>query len=90
MVTRKPRFGGVSFCSGRHGHVTQLESLSLAIVATVAYHFVLKVTPRGANPYWIGFEVSLGDGLSVERHTKVIKKYVLCRSLFFSRTVKSG
>ena len=28
----------------------QLAWLSLAIVATVAYHVVLKLTPTGANP----------------------------------------
>jgi hypothetical protein len=28
----------------------QLTWLSLAIVATVAYHVVLKLTPAGANP----------------------------------------
>jgi len=30
--------------------VMQLAWLSLAIVATVAYHVVLKLTPAGANP----------------------------------------
>jgi drug/metabolite transporter (DMT)-like permease len=29
----------------------QLAWLSLAIVATVAYHVVLKLTPTGANPF---------------------------------------
>jgi drug/metabolite transporter (DMT)-like permease len=29
----------------------QLAWLSLAIVATVAYHVVLKLTPAGANPF---------------------------------------
>ena len=29
----------------------QLTWLAVAIVATVAYHLVLKLTPAGANPF---------------------------------------